>query len=113
MARPNKSESKPKKRRPPPAKTLEGRENQIISAAYSLAEEQILDGTASSTVIVHFLKLGSTREQVEKLKLEKEVELLRAKADNIQSQAKQEELYKEAIAAMKRYNGDRSDDHGD
>ena len=41
-----------------PALSPEARENQLIDLAVNLAEQQLLDGTASSQVITHFLKLG-------------------------------------------------------
>lgn len=92
-----------KKRRP--ALTPEARENQLISLAVDLAEKQLQEGTASSQVITHYLKLGSTKERLEKEKLEEENKLLRAKTENLQSQKRVEELYSEAIKAMRNYNG--------
>ena len=62
-----------------PALTPESRENQLISLAVDLAERQLQEGTASSQVITHYLKLGSTRERQEKEKLEEEIKLLRAR----------------------------------
>jgi hypothetical protein len=94
----------PRSRRPP-ATTLEGRENQLISSAIDLAEKQILAGTASAQVIVHFLRLGTTREQLEKAKTEKEVELLRARTDSLESAKNVETLYKQALDAMRSYSG--------
>ncbi len=88
-----------------PALTPEARENQMISLAVDLAEKQLLDGTASSQVITHYLKLGTVREQLERERLEKENALLVAKVDALQSQKRSEELFQEAIAAMKRYSG--------
>ena len=44
------------------ALTPEAEENQCIHLAMQRAKEQLLDGTASSQVIVHFLKLGSSKE---------------------------------------------------
>lgn len=93
----------PKKR--PPAMTPEARENQLIAAAVDLAEQQLRDGTASPSVITHFLKLASTKQQLEVEKLKSETEFLRAKAEAVQSNQRAEELYTEAIAAMKRYSG--------
>jgi hypothetical protein len=93
------------KRRRAPATTPEARENQMISLAVDLAERQLLEGTASSQVISHFLKLGSTRERLEKERLEKENELLTAKTDAIKSQKDQEKLYKNALNAMRSYSG--------
>lgn len=88
-----------------PALTPEARENQMISLAVDLAEKQLLEGTASSQVITHFLKLGSTKAQVEKELLERQRDLAAAKTDSLKSQQKIEELYTEAMAAMRRYNG--------
>ena len=88
-----------------PATTPEGRENQLISLAIDLAERQLRDGTASSQTIGHFLKLASTREQLEQQKLQRENLLLSAKVDSLQSARKMEELYEKAINAMREYAG--------
>jgi hypothetical protein len=71
-----------------------------------LAERQIIEGTASSQVITHFLKLGSTREQLEQERLQHENELTRVKIEAIESQKRVEELYMEALKAMRSYAGD-------
>lgn len=89
-----------------PATTPEGRENELVSMATDLAEEQIRSGTASSQVITHFLKLGSTRERLEQARLEGEVELAKAKIDAIESQGRIEELYQGAMNAMRSYTGE-------
>lgn len=91
-----------------PALTPEARENQLISLAVDLAEQQLRDGTASSQVITHYLKLGSSREKVEQELKQKELELMQAKTEALQSQKRMDELYAEAIKAMKNYGG-----HGD
>lgn len=98
-----KANNSPKRMRP--ALTPEARENQLISLAVDLAEEQLRDKTASSQVITHFLKLGTTKAELEKEKLAKENELLRAKTESIESQKRIEELYAEALNAMRKYNG--------
>lgn len=92
-----------------PAITPEARENQLISLATDLAEQQLRDGTASSQVITHYLKLGSSRERLEKEIMEKQKELISAKTSNIAAMANSEALYREAVAAMKKYNGDYDD----
>ena len=97
------SSSSSRKRRP--ALSPEARENQLISLAVDLAEKQLQEGTASSQVITHYLQLGSTKERLEKEKLEEENKLLRAKTENLQSQKRVEELYSEAIKAMRNYAG--------
>ena len=93
-----------------PALTPEARENQMIALAVDCAEQQLRDGTASSQVIVHYLKLGSSKEKLEKEKLEKENELLIAKIEAMQSAKASEELYAKAIEAMRRYSGHGSSD---
>ncbi len=88
-----------------PALTPEARENQLISLAVDLAEKQLQEGTASSQVITHYLKLGSTKERIEKEILEKQKELISAKTESIKSAQRIEELYNEAINAMRKYSG--------
>lgn len=99
-----------KKVRRPPATTPEGRENQMISLAFDLAEKQLVDGSASSQVITHYLKLATTREQIEKEKLELEKQLLKARTDTIESAKRVEELYANALNAMRGYQGDTVED---
>ena len=89
-----------------PAATPEHRENQGVSKAYDLAEAQIDNGTASAQVITHFLKLGSTRERLEQQRLEHENELTRVRIEAIESQKRVEEMYFEALQAMRSYAGD-------
>lgn len=98
-----KSSDSTRKRRP--AMTPEARENQMISLAVDLAEQQLIDGTASSQVITHFLKLGSSREKIEQAILETKKELNEAKTENLQSAKRIEELYSEALSAMRDYSG--------
>lgn len=96
-----------------PATTVEGRENQLISLAVDLAEQQLAAGTASSQVITHYLKLGSSKERIEKEILEEQRELIRAKTEAIQSGKRVEELYKNALNAMRTYSGNGADDGQD
>lgn len=95
-----------------PARSPEAREKQMISLAVDLAEKQLMDGSASTAVITHYLKLASTRERLEKERLEKENELLRAKTESLQNSAKRDYEYQEILKALKSYNGvsDDSDD---
>lgn len=87
------------------AMTPEARENQLIALATDLAEKQLMEGTASSQVITHFLKLGTTKAELEKRKLENETELLEAKTEAMKSAQRVEELYAEALDAMRHYSG--------
>lgn len=86
-----------------PASTPEARENQLISLAVDEAERRIRDGTASSQIIVHFLKLGSTRNELEMEKLRQENEMTAAKTEALRSAKRVEELYEEAMKAFKGY----------
>ena len=86
-----------------PATTPEARENQLIALAVDLAEKQLSEGTASAQVITHYLKLGSTKERLEKEKLEQENALLRAKTNAIQVQEQNSLAAEEALAALKSY----------
>lgn len=95
------------------ALTPEAREQQLISLAVDLAEKQLIEGTASSQVISHFLKLGSMRAQIEKELLEKQRDLAAAKAESIKSGARMEELYLNAVNAMKSYSGQEEDLDGE
>lgn len=98
------------RRRRPPAMTIEDREDQLISLAIDLAEKKLMDGTASNQVITHYLKLGTTRERLEKEKLQRENELLKAKTDSLESAKDMEKLYRGAISAMSEYRGLGSDE---
>lgn len=91
-----------------PAMTPDVREQQMIALAINLAEEQLRNGTASSQVITHYLKLGSSRERLEKELREKQKELMDAKTQAIQSAKRMEELYEKAVTAFTQYRG--SDD---
>lgn len=92
-------------RRPRPARTEEGREQQMMSLAYDEAEKRLRDGTASSQILTHFLRLATTREQLEKERLRLENELTRAKTESIRSQKRIDELYENAMIALGIYNG--------
>ena len=91
------------------ALTPDARENQLVALAVDLAEQQIRDGTASSQVITHFLKLGTAKERLEREKLEQENALLRARTEAIQGEKRSEELYLKALKAMQVYSGNDDD----
>lgn len=89
----------------PPAITLEGREKQMVGLAVDLAEKQLREGTASPTVINHYLRLGTTSYEYELERIRQEVKLLEARTAQIESSGQLEQLYLDAIAAINRYNG--------
>lgn len=94
----------PEKRLTQPGRDPESREQQLVRLAVDLAERQLTDGTASPSVINHYLKIGSTRESIERDILEKQARFLEAKASSISKDREAEELAKDAIEAMKNYN---------
>lgn len=101
------------KSRRPPATTPDGRENQMVALAVDLAEKQMREGTASAQVISHFLKLGSSREQLEQQRLAQENRLMEAKIEQLNSQKKSEEMYAKALQAMRTYNGQEPEESTD
>lgn len=90
---------------PPPAKTREGREDQMIELAFALTERRLREGTASAQETVHFLKQGSMRERLERDKLKNEVEVLQTRVKEMESRQSSEETYKKALAAFRGYAG--------
>lgn len=93
------------KQKSKPSLTAEAREKRMISLAMDLAEQQLMDGTASSQLITEFVKRGSAKARLENEKLREENELLKAKASAINSAKETEKLYKEALDAMRNYSG--------
>ena len=89
----------------PPALTPEDREDQLISLAFDLAEERLRDGTASNQLIAEVMKLGTIKERLQKEKLQRENEMLRAKTEAIEAQKHTDEMYKRALEAMRNYAG--------
>lgn len=104
-----KASDEKKKTRPAPAVSAEAVENRLINKAYKAVEKRIEDGTATAAELTHFLRLGSSKEQLELEKLKKENELLKAKAEAIRSQEETKELYANAIKAFAKYSGHPED----
>lgn len=97
-----------------PARSIEGRENQMIALAMDLAEKKLRDGTASNQLICHFLKYASVQAELDREKTRADVELQKAKANNLKSQENSETKYAEVIDALKKYQGvDDEDDYYD
>ena len=96
-----------------PAMSPEAREQQLTSLAVDLVEQRLIDGTASAQETVHFLKLASQKTKLELERARLENELIKAKTQSIRDQADMKALYKDAIAAMRRYSGHGSDEEDD
>lgn len=105
MKKVTETSAKPKRKRMQPAINPDARENQMISLAIDQAEKMLLEGNAPSQIVVHYLKLATSKERLEKEKLEQENELLRAKTEAIASTKRSEEFYAEALKAFKTYAG--------
>lgn len=95
----------PSKPLPPPAKTLEGREEQLTAAVYNLVEQRVANGTASAQETVHFLRVGSTEKQAQIEKLKNDNALLQARVKELESKTSGEAMYADALAAFKGYAG--------
>lgn len=94
----------------PPARSPENRENQLIEKAYQVVEQRLNDGTASAQEIVHFLRLGTAKANLEKQKLEAETKLIKVKQEVAESSKRSEEKYQEALDAFRLYNGQANSD---
>lgn len=105
MAARRDSESNSPRTRRRPGTTPEAREKQLASLAVDLAEEQLRNKTASAQVITHYLKMSSSREALEQERLRNENILLKVKKENMEAERRTEELYAEALIAMKTYQG--------
>lgn len=93
-----------------PSLTPEADENQLISLAIDAAKKMLLDGNAPTSVVLHYLKLATSRERLEREIMETKRELMEAQKKSLESQAKIESLYTEALKAMQRYSGNSEED---
>lgn len=103
---PKKEPSTSPKRPRRPAMSDKAREDQCVALAMDLAEQQLRDGTASSQVITHFLKVGSSKEKLEREIMEKQEELLRAKTDLIKANQRDDEFYNKVLNSLRSYRGE-------
>ena len=106
-------EDRPKPRRRSPAKTPEERESMLISMAMDRAEQQIREGSASSQLLTHFAKLGSSREKLEQERLRSENLVLRKKLETMEAAVDLRDLMREALDSFKGYSGEDDDDDDD
>ena len=88
-----------------PATSPDDREQQLAGLAYDLAEQQLRDGTASAAVMTQLMKFGSSRELLERQKLEHEAAMNQAKIAQMESASARDAMYEEAIRAMSLYQG--------
>ncbi len=95
---------------PPPAKTPEDREKQMVGYAVDVAERQLREGTASAQVITHYLKLASSKDKQELEILKLKGELLKAQTEKVKAEQRSEEVYREALSAFRLYQGTKSEE---
>lgn len=110
MAKVKSSPSSGNTRQIRPALTPEARQNQLIALATDLVEKRLIEGTASSQETTHFLKLATQEAKLKVKILEKQEELISAKTESIKSSQRTEELYRDAIIAMRKYSGGGTDE---
>ncbi len=94
----------------PPATTPEDREKQLIRYAVDLAEKQLVEGTARTQTIVHYLRMSSPKERLEKEILELKKELIKAQTEKVKAEQRSEEVYREALQAFRSYQGVKQED---
>lgn len=96
-----------------PAPNPEIAEQRCIDASFALALSQLEDGSASPSVITHFLKMGTEKTRLEREKLEKETALLKTREHAIRSAEQTEKIYSDAVQAMKIYTGQITEEDED
>jgi acetyl esterase/lipase len=100
----------PTERREPPAFTVEGRFDQLVSLAVDLAEERLRDKSASNQLISEIIRYGSQKEKLTREKIQMETQMLAAKADALRAQETSAQLLQEAMKAMTEYSPTRDDE---
>ena len=110
MAKAKSSQTSGNTRQIRPALTPEARQNQLIALATDLVEKRLIEGTASSQETTHFLKLATQEAKLKVKILEKQEELISAKTESIKSSQRTEELYRDAIIAVRKYSGGGTDE---
>ena len=97
--------NQPRTRRKPALMSQEARMSKLTSMALDLIEERLANGTATSQETTYFLRYHCREADLKEQLLEKQVQLMEAKAENLKAQQKSEELYAKAIEAMRSYQG--------
>lgn len=92
------------------AQTPEERENRLISLALDRVEERMENRTATAQEYIQFIRMASTKSRAEADKVALELELVKAKTENLRMQQKNEELFSNAIKAFKKYSGVHDED---
>lgn len=112
MAAPSQDDGAPMKRRRR-ARSPEARERELTALAMDKVEERMRTGAATAAEYTHFLKLATVQAELEKEKTRNENELLKARVENLAMQARLEEVYSNALQAMRAYSGNTDEDQED
>ena len=83
------------------------REKMMVNLAMDRAEEQLRDGTASQSLIIHFLKLGTEMTQLEQKLVDAKVKQIKDVTNTNQNNKK----VIEAIQGYKPKHGTKNDDN--
>lgn len=94
------------KQNPNPSVTDEEQENKLIALSYRQAEQQLIEGTASSQIVTHFLKLGTRKADLELEQAKLQNRLLEEKILSEQSSIEINKMFTQVMEALKVYNGD-------
>lgn len=93
-----------------PPETPEGMETKLIGLAMRNAQELLEARKAPTTVLVHFLKLGSLRAEIELQKARNERDLLIARTDETRAKTDRGQIAADAIAAFRSYRSSEDAD---
>lgn len=93
-----------------PPETPEAMETKLIGLAMRNAEELLQARKAPTTVLVHFLKLGSLRAEIELQKARNERDLLVARTDETRAKTDRGQIAADAIAAFRSYRSSEDAD---
>lgn len=86
-------------------RTLEEQERRMINLAMDLAERQLIEGTASSQTINHFLELGDSMQDIRRRAAENRMALNQAKIESYNQAKISDEKASKAVEALKLYAG--------
>lgn len=89
-----------------PSVDPESRERQIMNKAINLVEKQIEEGTVSATVLVHYLKRSTKREELEQEILQSQRDLILAKTSSITKGQELEKTVDDAMKALRDIKGE-------
>lgn len=89
-----------------PATSPQSQEQRCISLSYQLAEQMLEDGTAPPSIVAHFLKMGSSSQQIDAELKSNQAVLAKSKAESITAAESNKEVAEKAIEALKGYKAE-------